>query len=431
MKYMFKFTKFILLVLATLTCKDALSQIPVSVPFNQGFVARQKTNLNSVDAYKIFSNSDLNIKKAFFVQYVNSGNVFVMQGNDIAGFCRLEFLNGNIVEIPGTINWQEKNGSTTILLGFIPTNSTRVNLKNYNGASNDYFIDGGKTQTNIASNIYTANIGLKYNNQTMTLTDGANLQGSADQPSLADLNAYLASVRSLDPNGPVTVNSLTTTNTTPTLTGSVTLATGETLSVQVNGVVYYVGANLSVSGNTWTLNIPSTTPTGTYEVTAVITNSGGYILTDATINELVIIPPPTITTSGTLSAFTTCSGVASTTQTVTVSGANLTNNITLTAPTGYELSTSGSSYSNTVTLTQSGGTVSSTTIYVRLTSAATNGASGTISVTSTGATSQAFSISAATVNALPTITLGATSSVSSSATSFSLPYTATSGRRSQ
>ncbi|MEA3447249.1 MAG: T9SS type A sorting domain-containing protein, partial [Bacteroidota bacterium] len=54
-------------------------------------------------------------------------------------------------------------------------------------------------------------------------------------------------------------------------------------------------------------------------------------------------------------------------QSFTVEGSNLTNNISLSAPTNYEISeTSGSGFGNSVTLTQSGGTVSTTTIYVRL-----------------------------------------------------------------
>jgi hypothetical protein len=304
---MLKF-KHLFLLWTLFIASQAFGQIPISVPFNEGFVARQKTNLNSVDAYKIYSNAELNIRKSFFVQYVTSGNIFVAQGNDIIGFCRLEFLNGKVIEIPGIINWQEKNGSTTLLLGFIPTNSTRINLKDYNGSTTDYFIDGGTAQTNIANNIYTANIGLKYNNQTLALTDGANLSGSADRPDINTLNAYLAAVRLLDPSGPVTVNALTTADQTPTLTGTVTLGSGEVLSVIVNGVSYTVaGGNLTVSGNTWTLNIPTTTPVGTYEVTAVITNSGGYILTDATTNELTILQP-SISASGTLKTFTSCSG---------------------------------------------------------------------------------------------------------------------------
>ncbi len=60
------------------------------------------------------------------------------------------------------------------------------------------------------------------------------------------------------------------------------------------------------------------------------------------------------------------SGYTSRVQRYTVEGADLADDISITAPTGYELATSCSgTYSNTLTLNQSGGTVASTTIYAR------------------------------------------------------------------
>src|SRR4029078_7326399 len=80
---------------------------------------------------------------------------------------------------------------------------------------------------------------------------------------------------------------------------------------------------------------------------------------------------PTISNSGTLSAFVSCSGTVSSSQSFTTSGTNLTANIVVTTPTGFEVSTtSGSGYGSSVNLTPSSGTVSTTTIYVRLTSSA-------------------------------------------------------------
>ncbi|MFN5443355.1 MAG: autotransporter-associated beta strand repeat-containing protein, partial [Crocinitomicaceae bacterium] len=109
---------------------------------------------------------------------------------------------------------------------------------------------------------------------------------------------------------------------------------------------------------------------------------------------------PTISTSASLSSFSACSGSNSTAQSFTVSGANLTADIVLTPPTGYEISqSSGSGYTtSTITLAQSGGTVASTTIYVRTTTAATNGASGNITCTSTGATQKDIATGSATIS---------------------------------
>jgi hypothetical protein len=141
---------------------------------------------------------------------------------------------------------------------------------------------------------------------------------------------------------------------------------------------------------------------------------------------------PTITTTGTLSAFTSCVGSVSAEQSYTVAGTNLTANIVITAPTGFEISTtSGGTFSGTLNLTPTSGTVNTTTIFVRQTAGASTGANGNITHASTGATTQNVVIPVSTVNALPTITLGTINSVTTAATSFTIPYTATTGSPNQ
>ena len=74
---------------------------------------------------------------------------------------------------------------------------------------------------------------------------------------------------------------------------------------------------------------------------------------------------PTIVGAATATAFTTTYGTASVTQTFSVSGSNLTADITATAPTGFEVASDGSTYGSTATFTQSGGAASGT-LSVRL-----------------------------------------------------------------
>lgn len=75
-------------------------------------------------------------------------------------------------------------------------------------------------------------------------------------------------------------------------------------------------------------------------------------------------------------------------QTYTVTGANLTGNITVTAPSGFAVSeTSGSGFGSSLTLTQSGGSVNAT-VYVIFQPTAASSYSGNITHTSTGATSK-------------------------------------------
>ncbi len=106
-----------------------------------------------------------------------------------------------------------------------------------------------------------------------------------------------------------------------------------------------------------------------------------------------VVPTPVLTSFSSLSTFTTCSGKASVSQTFTVAGSDLTNDIVINAPTGFEISTvEASGYASSVTLTQVAGVVSSTTIYARLASNATGNPSGDISISSTGAAPSSLGI---------------------------------------
>jgi hypothetical protein len=93
-------------------------------------------------------------------------------------------------------------------------------------------------------------------------------------------------------------------------------------------------------------------------------------------------------------------------QTLNVSGNNLTSNITLTAPTNFEISTNASSgFTSVLNLTPSSGSVPSTTIYVRLVAGlVANSYSGTLSATTTGASTQNVSVSGSVSIAPPILT---------------------------
>lgn len=80
---------------------------------------------------------------------------------------------------------------------------------------------------------------------------------------------------------------------------------------------------------------------------------------------------------------------------MTISGDNLTADITVTAPTNFEVSlTSGASFASSVTLSQSSGSVSSTTVYVRLAAGlSANTYSGDVTASSAGATDKTIAVS--------------------------------------
>lgn len=123
-------------------------------------------------------------------------------------------------------------------------------------------------------------------------------------------------------------------------------------------------------------------------------NAAWIYLDDLEYSNAFTISPSVAISPASLSGFTYVEGLGpSAEQSFTVSGANLTHNISITAPTNYEISTAtGASFSATspITLTQSGGNVSTTTIYVRLKEGLSMGSynSENIAISTTGATTQ-------------------------------------------
>ncbi|WP_162844817.1 tandem-95 repeat protein, partial [Pelolinea submarina] len=114
-------------------------------------------------------------------------------------------------------------------------------------------------------------------------------------------------------------------------------------------------------------------------------NTSGYAVPTLNVTYCIPVTGPTITVTGSLSAFSAEPGIPSAPQTYTVSGASLTDDISVSAPSGFELSTDGTNYYTSLALTQSEGTVAETTVYVRMSSATEGDFSGNIEHTSSGA----------------------------------------------
>ncbi len=132
---------------------------------------------------------------------------------------------------------------------------------------------------------------------TATATDGA---GNTSASSAA----YAVTVDTTAPAAP-TVAPLATSDPTPTITGTWDNASGNTFeSVVVNGVTYTVGADLTISGGTWTLTIPAgnALADGTYNVVINTRDAAGNAAADATSSELTVdTTPPAAPTVATLS----------------------------------------------------------------------------------------------------------------------------------
>ena len=187
-----------------------------------------------------------------------------------------------------------------------------------------------------------------------TLVDG-NYQFRAQVTDLAG-NTSTSNIVSVtvDTTAPATptVDALSTSDTTPVLSGTATLGAGEQLTVTVNGATY---SNVPVTSGAWSLNTDTATPSSgtlgafvpntTYSVTATVTDTAGNATSDATANELVITAPPTVSSvtygrhDGTVKAGETVTLVVTFSETVTVAGG--TPSLTLTSG-GTATFTSGS-----------------------------------------------------------------------------------------
>ena len=111
------------------------------------------------------------------------------------------------------------------------------------------------------------------------------------------------------------------------------------------------------------------------------------ITSGSNVRVQTFIAPPSLTVTQSLTDFDTCMATSSTAQSFTAEGNNLNSNISISAPSGYEVSTDNTTFSSSLTLSQSFGTVDETIIYVRLTGATTGNFNSNISVTSQDATS--------------------------------------------
>jgi len=198
----------------------------------------------------------------------------------------------------------------------------------------------------------------------------------------------------------------------------------------------------SGNGATVANKVVQLTDTASYNSNLAITTANNTTLYTFTGNNLgkgIAFTPtgPSISTVGAVSAVSTVSGTASSATSFNVIASGLTGNLTVTAPTGFEVSSTAggaSGYASTATLTPSSGTVAATTIYVRLAAAdAAASYSGNITCSSSGASTVTLAMPSSQV-AAATITLtGTTSAVSttygtaSSATSFTVTGSGLSG----
>lgn len=161
--------------------------------------------------------------------------------------------------------------------------------------------------------------------------------------------------------------------------------------------------------------------------TALVTVANGSTISNS--NTFTIDPAgvPTLTTStGSLNIATTVTGTASASSSYTITGANLTADPVVTAPTNLEVSTNNTNFFPSLTLPRTGNNLTggTVTIYVRLTAAATAGIySGNVTNAVTGGTTKNVSVNGKVLASQPT-TLSSPLTINTiTSTSFTVNWT--------
>ncbi|WP_343081045.1 hypothetical protein [Ostreiculturibacter nitratireducens] len=232
---------------------SAASAESVSVTFVEGFVGRYGSSNREADNVVVFADFSA---EAALVQQNSSGVAFESPtGNDIPVDLVL-IVGGAEYRVPGSISWKVKQGNDLQVFGFTPDSSS------------PYFqtFSFPVTATPDPGDYVTLDAGSNYGFLEITeslaalgINTGDDVSGSNDMVGvLESLNSYLAYTRTLPPFGPVGTDYLTTTDTTPIVTGTATLGENEYLTVTVNGIryTYEAGLNCVSETGTWSLEIP-------------------------------------------------------------------------------------------------------------------------------------------------------------------------------
>lgn len=384
------------------------------------------------------------------------------------------FLLALMVSEPLSATIATLNGWTNLYNGASNSISTAYSIPAGSGNSRILVVAISSTTTAASARTISS---ITYGGQAMTLVNGdmgsstrehtaiyylkeSGIQGAGTSTTLSititggttALNSVFASTYDFVDQTTVLTNSQVYNSGTGTAT---TASFGTALTVNANDLALKVfssvrigsttPANLYNFGTNWTSITPQTGTNGTGRNALAMLNAVGYravptsnitdlstvTISTATLRSMTGVSlkaRPVLTVSPvTLAGFAYNFGAGpSSYQSFSVSGNSLSANVTLTPPTDYEISTSsGSGYQSTpLTLTQSGGTLASTTVYVRLKAglSAGNYNSENIVVSSTNAVSQNVACSG-TVYALSITTGTISGSPFCAGTNISVPYT--------
>lgn len=333
-------------------------------------------------------------------------NAVVLGNGTNSGLLR---LNGNSITVPsvtvsgtGTSNFVENNNATGAT--FTVSNSSDISFAGVmrNGATGTLAVtkSGAGSLTLTGVNTYTG---------TTTISNGTLVIGVNNS---LPVGTSVGIVRFASGTPTLTTGnfSIGTSTSAANSAGALDFDVNTTINLGTTNTLYFKASNAQtwdatiITINNWTGSQggPSTGPrifvgadasgldaSQLAKITFTGYPAGAKLLVTG---ELVPGAAPTIAVTGTLSNFgSLCVGSNSTEQTFTVSANDLNSNVTVTAPTGFQVSTtSGSGFGSSVTLNQTGGDLDSepVTVYVRFSPGSAIVFSSNITCASTGAITQ-------------------------------------------
>ena len=158
------------------------------------------------------------------------------------------------------------------------------------------------------------------------------------------------------------------------------------LNITATDIVQVFSSNLNISGNV-RIRIRLTTTPGT-------TGDRRINIDDIILTDFAGSTPSVLTSTNSLGSFLTTAGTASAAQSFTVTGTNLTAAVSVSAPTGFEVSTDNQATFNSSTNISHGSGAISNSVFVRIAAATSVGSySGNVTVTSTGANTNTVAVS--------------------------------------
>lgn len=283
------------------------------------------TTSSAVDLSGDTTNQTTTLTALPSISWVNSPNSNLSSGAFAPGDYNNVAVNSNanITLSAGIYNLDQINlgSNVTITLSsgpvIINTNEFRANIN----AS----INNGGDPADLTVNIYNDNhdrrfdlgddsdftgvVYSSFSNTVIQTDDDNNFTGAILTNGEVQINrrttfrytpaAQSAAAAILDCNLVPTVDTLSTPDTTPTLTGTYDSANTVIFTVTVAGTTYTLGTSpeLTASGDNWSLAVTSPIANGTYDIEAVAIDGSSNTLSDLTTDELFIGIAPCFTDS--------------------------------------------------------------------------------------------------------------------------------------